>query len=212
MTKRIVLIQPFSLETRIRWFIGIFGGLWLFMEPLSAFGLAVDFLKSSGYGGYVTLILLASVITIIIEYLNKKRIKGRQVFIPLVILQTSSGSEHLVEVPRSMQISQFLELFVKHFSIERVMWIKQLLSVDHYDLTLQVKRNGQYQTVSNRNTINEAGILSGDECIIRGTIKRKYHNISLNTIGGTGGRAEVVEVEIPYKVVQILSLTDSSKN
>lgn len=173
--RRITLYPPLSWKRRATAYLFFLGGLWLFMEPLSAFGLAEDFLKTKGLIGYLALLGSSLILTIVTELFQRRRTLGKITFVSLTILLTEDGTEHLVEVPRSMRVGQFLNLFLPRVAIKALVPV-----MDMYAMKLYVRRNGQFQPVDSKDIILEAGLRNGDECKIKGEILPRHQTITLS--------------------------------
>lgn len=173
MKDRIVLIPPFSWKVRVATFVSSFGIIWLFVDPLATLGVGSSLLSSLGVWGYWGLIICSAFFTIIIEYVNRKRMMGKMSFITLTIISTEYGTNNLVEVPQDMRVSMFLHLFLKYASKNASS--DTFLSRHHfYNVTLLVERNGKYEEVPNNLTIAEAGLVNSDICRISGIIKKEF--------------------------------------
>lgn len=192
----ITITPPFSWKKRCAIFLGIFGGLWLFIEPLSAFGLARDVLESSGGFGYAVLLIFSFITTFLIEFLESRKNLGQISFTKLTILLTENGTEHMVNVPRSMRVGQFLSIFVAKIQLNAMM-----IPVDAYELSLNVYRNGSYQKINSENTIQEANLNDNDLCKITGEILPRHQTLALTVDYRRPWHQIAHAIESRYKIV-----------
>ena len=195
----ITITPPFSWQKRGAIFFSIFAGLWVFLEPLSAFGLTKGYIESVGVWGYVDLLLFSLIPTALIEYFQHRKVRGKISLVKLTILLTENGTEHMVNVPRSMRIEQFLSIFVTRVQINALK-----MPVDAYELSLNVLRNGNYQKVDSNSTIQEADLIDNDLCKITGDIMPRYASVTMTADYRRSWQDIANNIERRYKIVRLL--------
>lgn len=149
-------------------FVGAFGGGWLFIEPLGAFGLLPQFPGYTGLWLYGALIALG--VIAVIRYVRAYQWYRRTVrlpFVHLVVSSTSDGVDYDIRAAANMQVGAFLQSFMdlleKGPARERVRAFRH-----RYQPILQVRKDGGFVDVDSNLRVEAAGLKEGDKCQIRG--------------------------------------------
>jgi hypothetical protein len=157
-------------------YVGTFGVLWLFIEPLGAFGLLPTLNRVWSIGVYAVLILVPSVL---LPFFLRGYRWYKTHNLPLIYLTIHSASDgvtYSIRAAENMQVGDFLSefsrLLLRGPGHERVEAISH-----HYYPILQVRRDGQFVDVESNNTIRSAGLRDQDECQVRGQIHEEFNQV-----------------------------------
>lgn len=147
-------------------YLAAFGVLWLFVEPLGAFG----FLSSFGAvpGIVIYAILLFAPVLVLPLFLRWYRWRKTHAipFVALSIRSTVDGATYSLRIAENMQVGDVLYQFM---DILRSGPARDQISsmVRRYYPVLQVEREGVFTDVASNLTIHSAGLRNGDECQVR---------------------------------------------
>ncbi len=160
-------------------FVATFGSVWLFVEPLGAFGLLPQFQSGLGAIGYM-LIIVVSVLIVLFFIRGYRWSKTVDVpFVNITIESASDGGTYQVRAAYNMQVGEFVESFIDLLSKgparERVM----LFRLHHLPI-LQIKRNNDYMDVDSNLSLQDAGIVENDICQIRGELNPVFNTTRLS--------------------------------
>ncbi len=167
MTTYIIAPLPnTSLSGVVRAYVGVFGILWLFVEPLGAFGLIPTLTTSSATYVYALLILLPAIGLFL--FLRWRRWYKTQdlPFLLISIRSTADGVTYSLQVAENMQVNDFLCQFIKILAKGPAKESINAILLRHYPV-LQVKRDGKYIDIDSNISLHAAGIKTGDECQLR---------------------------------------------
>lgn len=140
--------------------------LWLFVEPLGAFGLIPAVSKLAGLYLYSLLLLIPAVaLPLLLRWYRWYRVHHLP-FVQLSVRSAADGITYSFRVAENMQISDFLHQYIEILrrgpARDR---IEQTLT--RYYPVLQAKREGMFVDFDGNATLYAAGIKDGEECQIR---------------------------------------------
>lgn len=185
---RIIDLPDWSWKRRVASFLGIAGATWLLIEPIPVFFGSAALLSSVGSLGYSAWLILAVLLTIAGECYSRLRRLGRMSFIRLTVVLQLSGTVHLVEAPRDMQIGRFVDLFLAHVS-ERAGPDAVLRQSHMYENTLVVESDGAALMLPRSLTIRKARLKDNDTCAVCGIILDEYESVLYQIRSFGGGTA-----------------------
>lgn len=171
--KRIARTPSLSWKARLGTFVSIFGVIWLFVDPLNTLVFGSNFLPNLGTLGYVGLVIFSAFLTALVEFITMLQLKSRMTFVALNVTLTEDGTQHMVEVPKDMNIDSFISLFLKEQS-QHTNAGTYVARHDLYHWFLVAKQGDEYKVVPGDKTIAEAGLLDGAAFGIRGDILPEY--------------------------------------
>jgi hypothetical protein len=157
-------------------FCGVFGSLWLFLEPLEFFGLAPKISIWVGLFGYSLLLIISFVSVLIYSKINSMLRASRYEFITFTIISATEGSEYAVKAPKHMQVVVFLHKFIFHLSTGPAKSNIDLLNIYFYPV-FQIQKEQGYIDVNSQSTLSQAGIVNGSLCQIRANPKSESNEI-----------------------------------
>lgn len=147
-------------------YVASFGVIWLFIEPLGAFGLLPSLGAFSGVTTYA-LLLIAPTLPMFgfLRWYRWHKIHNLR-FIRLSIRSAADGATYLVRVAENMQVGEFVRQYVE---ILRNGPAKEQIetTLRRYYPVLQVQRNGVLHDIDSNLPIHAAGLHEGDECQVR---------------------------------------------
>jgi hypothetical protein len=187
-TLRIAIIEQWTWKKRLATFLGVFGGLWLLLEPIPAFVSGFHLLSTWGWPGYIGLIAAALAVMMAIEWIYLRHQLGSMDFFTFYIEFVKSGKRLRVQAPRDLQISAFLERFIEEMS--RVFDPAKCATLHLFTHNLLVKKpDGKFRPVRSTLTFREAAIGDGATCRLRGYIRAEYLTPSFElTLPGSSRR------------------------
>lgn len=107
-------MPPFSFKKRLLVFAEIFGGIWLFLEPLTSFSIGVGVMSFMGVWGYVGLFLASLTGVVCVELFARRRIPGQIGFVFIKILLPETGSCYNVKTSLDLEVGKFINLFLEY--------------------------------------------------------------------------------------------------
>ena len=165
---RPIKIEPItyiSLRAIVAIFLAVFGAGWLMIEPLSTFGLLPKMSVLSGWIGYLALVAVSLVVTILLVPMYRQRPSATTKYLIFTVASASDGAEHAVKSPAAMLVGDFVQQFAVYLSKgaggEAV---KSLLRT--HDPILQIVHHGNASDLSNSVSLAFAGIVDGTHCQI----------------------------------------------
>ncbi len=162
-----------SCSLRVVSFVAIFSGLWLFVEPLLAFIGIPDHFTNLGIWGYVLLIFIALILTVLIGGIRRRKARGNIVFLPFKMILTESGESYEVEAPQNMRTGVFVELFIDKLK-RTTRKDSGLVHSKLYDNFLFIKKNeSDWTKTDSDKTLLENDVDPGSLCKIVGYIKEQ---------------------------------------
>jgi len=162
-------IPTWSWKRRLGVFVGVFGGVWLFVDPFTVFAQNTLVLP---VWVYLCLLGVAGISAFLIERLSVKRSIGKITFVDFTVVLTKTGMRVPVSAPQDMQVGVFVKLLLEDIG-NRIPYREHRL-LPLYDLNLAVKHQEQYEVVSNELTLQEADLTTGATCKLRGYIRIEY--------------------------------------
>jgi hypothetical protein len=165
-TYRIAPVPRFTLVGMGTVYLATFGTLWLFVEPLGAFGLIPSLEKQSALLVYVFLLLIPAVALPAILRWHRWYKTHSLPFIRLSVRSAADGVTYSLKVAENMQISEVLRQYTEILrrgparnNVEE--------TLRRYYPVLQVKRGNVFIDLDGNSTIYAAGIRDSEECQIR---------------------------------------------
>lgn len=165
-----------SAKAVASFYFGAFGALWLFIEPLSFFGLLPQLSKFSGAVIYLVLLLVPAVMLLVFLRWFRWHKTHHLPFVQIAIRSALDGATYQVRVAENMQVGEvltrFLEILLKGPAQHQV----KDLSRRFYPV-LQVRRNDQFIDVHSNQTINMVGLKNHDECQVRAQLYEHFSGV-----------------------------------
>jgi hypothetical protein len=173
-TYTIAPASPTRLRTAASVFVGAFGTIWLFIEPLGLFGLIPPVGGLLGVASYL-LILVAAFLILLLVLRSYRWYKIHDLpFVVLKVVAASDGVTYSLRVAKNMQVGDFLYEFIHLLSRgpgrEKVRMFSR-----RYDPVLQVKRDAKLIDIDSNLTIGGAGLLDGETCQVRGEENARFN-------------------------------------
>lgn len=174
-TYTIAPASPMSFKAVASVFVGAFGTIWLFVEPLGLFGLVP--VVSAITGVVLYLLMLCAALLVVVAFLRSYRWYKRHnlPFIALNVASASDGAIYSLRVSANMQIGDFLYNFLDLLSRgpgrERV----QLFNHRYFPI-LQVRRGESFVDIDSNLTVSSAGLKDQDFCQVRGEQYRFFNH------------------------------------
>jgi hypothetical protein len=140
-------------------FASSFGIIWLFIEPLNAFGLTDNF---NGWLVYAFLMLCSIMITLLFDIVARKHNKSKFHWIEVTIIFRTEGARYQVKAPRDMSIRSFIIRLgeVLHArGAELLKW-----NIEHQEVVLDYWRDGKAVRAKSDRSFLEQNIPNGSEC------------------------------------------------
>lgn len=176
-------------------FFGIFGFIWLMIEPLPSLGVIPEFVEKNGKWIYWTMLFVSLIATFLIETSVRFLSSRKRNLVSVTIILTELGLSKNVEAPKDIRIDIFLGFLMKKLS-KYSPKNSALLVHEMYDLTLVKKMNNNEIELDSNLTFKEAGIENGDSFKVKGIIKPIHTQIlfsSAHTKEGRKQQSELVE-------------------
>ena len=173
-TYTIAPTSPVTLKTAASVYVGAFGTIWLFVEPLGLFGL-VPFV--GGFAGLASyLLMLSAAMLVLLTFLRGYQwYKTHDLpFVSLKVASTSDGATYALRVAENMQVGDFLHEFLKLLSRGPGREKVQMLS-RRYNPVLQVRHDGQFIDIDSNVTVGGAGLKDNDICQVRGELSEIFN-------------------------------------
>lgn len=148
-------------------YFATFGALWLFVEPLGAFGLIPPLSKQSGFLMYVFLLAVpALALPAFLRWHRWYKIHNLP-FVHLSVRSTADGITYSLRVAENMQVTELLHQYTEilrrgpaRSNVEA--------TLRRYYPVLQIKRDDAFVDVDCNMTLHAAGIQDGEACQVRG--------------------------------------------
>jgi hypothetical protein len=163
------LAMPGLLST----YVAGFGILWLFFEPLGAFGLIPDDAKLKGIYLYALLLITPALFTLPLFRWNRWYKTHRIPFIRLSIRSSLDGATYSVKVAENMLVAEFLREYLKILHRGPARSSVEAIRLRYYPV-LQVARDGKLIDIDGNLTLHAAEIKDGDNCEVRA---EPYHDM-----------------------------------
>jgi hypothetical protein len=143
-----------------------FGALWLFIEPLGAFGLIPSVSKLTGLYLYSALIVIpALVLPVFLRWY--RWFKTHELpYVRLKVRSAADGVTYSLRVAENMQISEFLRQYTE-ILLRGPARNNVESTLRRYYPVLQVNRDGGFVDIDGNLTLHTAGIKDGMECQVR---------------------------------------------
>lgn len=155
-------------------YLAVFGGLWLFVEPLGVFGLLPSLGTASAISVYALVLLVPALVLPAFFRWHRWYRTHNLPFVKLSVRSAADGATYSLRVAENMQVSEVLRQYVE--ILRRGPARSQVETTIHrYYPVLQVKRNGAFIDVDGNSTVHTAGFQDGDECQVRA---QEYEHIN----------------------------------
>ena len=143
-----------------------FGALWLFIEPLGAFGLIPAISKLSGFYLYFLLIVIpAFALPALLRWYRWYKTHDLP-FVRLKARSAADGVTYSLRVAENMQISEFLRQYTE-ILLRGPARSKVAATLSRHYPVLQANRDGGLVDIDSNLTLHTAGIKDGEECQVR---------------------------------------------
>lgn len=147
-------------------YVATFGALWLFIEPLGAFGLIPSVSKLSGFYLYSLLLAVpALVLPAVLRWHRWYKIHELP-FVTVRVRSAADGITYSLRAAENMQIVEFLRQYTE-ILLRGPARSKVAETLRRYYPVLQVSRNGSLVDINGNLTLHAAGIADGEECHVR---------------------------------------------
>lgn len=147
-------------------YVAVFALLWLFIEPLGAFGLIPSLSKMSGFYLYSALLVIpAFVLLALLRWYRWYKIHHLP-FVRLSVRSAADGVTYSLRVAANMQIAEFLRQYTEILLSGPARNAVES-TVRRYYPVLQVRRGGELVDIDGNATLHIAGIKDGEECQVR---------------------------------------------
>ena len=189
-----IIPKPYlSMKKLVLTFFGIFGFIWLIVEPLPSLGVLPEIAKNNGKWIYFSMLLISLIGTLFIENSIRFFSSRNKNLISIQIALTELGVNKNIETPKDLRIDIFLESLMKRlakYSIKN----SSLSNYGMYDLTLTKRLGGEDIELDSNLTIKEAEIKEGDIFKIKGTIKPIHRQAFFSMSHTKKGRKRQLEM------------------
>ncbi len=147
-------------------YVATFGCLWLFIEPLGAFGLIPSVGKLEGFYLYALLLVVpAFTLPAFLRWYRWHKSHDLP-FVTLSVRSAVDGVTYSLRVAENMQISEFLRQYTE--LLRRGPAQKAVdATLQRYYPVLQVQRDGKFVDVDGNGTLHAACIKDGEQCQVR---------------------------------------------
>lgn len=147
-------------------YVATFGGLWLFIEPLGAFGLIPSVGKLTGF--YLYALLLVVPAFALPAFLSWHRwYKTHDLpFVKLSVRSAADGVTYSLRVAENMQIAEFLRQYTELLRRGPARDAVESTLKRYYPV-LQVIRDGKFVDIDGNATLHAASIKDGEICQVR---------------------------------------------
>ena len=181
-TYTIVPVPYISIGKIASTYVAIFAILWLFLEPLGAFGLTPQLVGWSGVAMYGLLLLIPALLLPVVLRSFRWYKTHDLPFISLILRSSSDGFTYSLRVAANMQVGEvvnrIIEILQSGSGKER---INETLK--RYYPVLQVRRKNVFHDVNPNLTIHAAGFNDNDECQSRGQLHKEFDEIRFSRVG-----------------------------
>ena len=175
-TYTIAPTAPVTLRTAASVYVGTFGTVWLFVEPLGLFGLVPPVGGLAGLASYL-LMLVAAMLVLVAFIRGRQWYKTHDLpFVSFKVASASDGATYALRVAQNMQVGDFLHEFLRLLS--RGPGREKVRTFSHrYNPVLQVRRGEQFIDIDSNATIGTAGLKDDDICQVRGELRELFNRI-----------------------------------
>lgn len=156
-------------------YLATFGCLWLFVEPLGAFGLIPPVGKVTGFYLYALLLVLpAFAIPAFLRWYRWYR-THQLPFVRLTVRSAADGVTYSLRVAENMQIVEFLRQYTEILRRGPARNAVEATLKRHYPV-LQAMRDGEFVDIDGNITLYAAGIKDGEMCQVRA---KEYEHLNV---------------------------------
>lgn len=155
-------------------YVATFGALWLFIEPLGAFGLIPAVSKLSGFYLYSLLLVVPALAIPAVLRWHRWYKTHDLPFVRLKVRSAADGVTYSLRVAKNMQISEFLRQYTE-ILLRGPARSNVEATLHRYYPVLQVNRNGGLVDIDGNLTLHAAGIKDEEECQVRA---REYEHMN----------------------------------
>lgn len=176
-------IEGLSFKATFGIFAAAFGLVWLFIEPLSLFGLLPQISGWTGIAAYLVMLIAAIAAVRVAALIRRHSGHAKLSFVTFTVASSTDGADHLVRAPINMQVWDFVYLFLRE--LERGPAREHVRALHRqFDPILQLGKDGHFFDVGSSLTLTQAGVIDGVLCRIRGEPRRE-RNMPMFSRGGT---------------------------
>ena len=166
--------SPITLRAAASVYVGAFGTIWLFVEPLGLFGLVPAVGGVAGLASY--LLMLGAAMLVLLAFLRGYQwYKTHDLpFVSFRVTSASDGATYALRVAENMQVGDFLHDFL-HLLSRGPGREKVKMFWRRYDPILQVRRDDEFVDLDSNVTIGDAGLKNSDICQVRGELNEVFN-------------------------------------
>jgi len=147
-------------------YMATFGALWLFIEPLGAFGLIPAVGKLSGFYLY-SLLLLAPTFVLPPLLRGHRWYKTHDLpYVRLTVRSAADGTTYSLRVAENMQVAEFLRQYTE-ILLRGPARSNVEATLRRYYPVLQANRDGSLVDIDGNLSLHAAGIKDREECQVR---------------------------------------------
>lgn len=147
-------------------YVATFGTLWLFIEPLGAFGLIPTVSKLPGFYLYSLLLAIpALALPALLRWYRWYKTHDLP-FVSLQVRSAADGVTYSLRVAENMQVGEFLRQYTEILLHGPARSNVEATLSRHYPV-LQVNRDGSLVDIDGNLTLHAAGVKDGEECQVR---------------------------------------------
>lgn len=157
-------------------YVATFGALWLFVEPLGAFGLIPTVGKLSGLYLYSLLLMVPALALPALLRWHRWYKTHDLPFVRLTVRSAADGATYSLRVAENMQITEFLRQYTE-ILLRGPARSNVEATLHRYYPVLQAKRNGGLVDIEGNLTLHAAGIEDGEECQVRAQEYRHMNRV-----------------------------------
>lgn len=180
-TYTIAPASPISLKAAASVYVGAFGTIWLFVEPLGLFGLIPPVGGLAGLASYL-LMLVAAMLVLLAFLRGHQWYKTHDLpFISFKVMSASDGATYRLRVAENMQVGDFLYDFLRLLS--RGPGREKVGMFSHrYTPILQVRRGDEFIDIDSNETVGGAGLKDNDICQVRGNLSEVFNRVMFSRV------------------------------
>lgn len=147
-------------------YVATFGTLWLFIEPLGAFGLIPTVSKLAGFYLYALLLVVPALVLPALLRWHRWYKTHDLPFVKLKVRSASDGITYSLKVAENLQIAEFLRQYIE-ILLRGHARSNVAATLSRYYPVLQANRDGRLVDIDSNLTLHAAGIEDGEECQVR---------------------------------------------
>ena len=177
MPKTIKIIPGYGSIKRTTIFVGVFGTIWLIIEPLGLFGIGNDFFTSIGFKGYIILIVSSLLISICFEFIHVQlKLSGNEIFFFYTTFK-SIGLTTKIYTSKNLRVNEFIEEFSLFVKKNNSHSHKLEFLFTHYEPKIFKTSDNQKIELDPNKTFAEQGVVERDQLEFEGKFIFRTYNI-----------------------------------